>query len=52
MKLVVDNTLVVPIQPFDVRVIVTRDDMNELRRGFNDWLNTLEPKEGLNDNAG
>ena len=38
LELVIDNTLVVPEQPFNEKVVVTRDDMKELRAGFDAWL--------------
>ena len=38
LKLVVDNCLVVEKQPFKQPVIVTRDQMSELREGFEEWF--------------
>lgn len=38
LRLVVDNTNVVPEQPFDDPVITTRDDMSDLRSMFDYWL--------------
>lgn len=47
LRLVVDNTNVVPNQPFEQPIITTRDDMEELRSMFDEWLN----KQGeLNQN--
>lgn len=47
LRLVVDNTNVVPKQPFEQPIITTRDDMEELRSMFDEWLN----KQGeLNQN--
>lgn len=38
LELIVDNTPVVPVQPFDNPIVVTRDDMKELRSGFDEWM--------------
>lgn len=38
LELIVDNAPVVPVQPFDNPIVVTRDDMKELRSGFDEWM--------------
>lgn len=38
LKLVVDNTPVVEKQPFKQPVNVTRDDVNDLRADFDEWM--------------
>ncbi len=38
VKLVVDNTNVIKKQPFRQRIVVTRDEMKELRNGFDKWM--------------
>jgi hypothetical protein len=44
LRLVVDNTLVVWDQPFDVKVVVTRDEMEELRKGYPEWVQRDDPR--------
>lgn len=38
VKLVVDNTNVIKKQPFRQRIVVTHDEMKELRNGFDKWM--------------
>lgn len=46
LKLVVDNTNIVPKQPFSEPVVTTRDEMVELRSGFDQWMEGQSIKLG------
>lgn len=35
---VIDNTNLVPEQPFDHPIITTRDDMDKIRVNFDKWM--------------
>lgn len=44
LRLVVDNSLVVKDQPFNTKVIVTNDEMKDLRSGFAEWFHKDDPR--------